>query len=74
MAAEVAARRAELENRLAGEAREAERRIAAARDQALASLREVAVEVTRTATARLIGLEPADQALAQAVERELGGR
>lgn len=73
LAAAVAARRAEIERRLAGEAREAERRIAAARDHALASLREVAVEVARTATIRLIGVDPAEQAPA-AVERALGDR
>ena len=56
-AAEAAARGNELAQRLATETEAAERRINAARDEALGNVQAVAVEVAQSATARLIGAE-----------------
>lgn len=50
-------RRSELAARLAAEAKEAESRIAAAKEPALASLRDVAAEVVQDAAARLTGIK-----------------
>lgn len=62
-AAEAAERNASLAGRLTGEAEAAERRINAARDEALANVRAVAAEVAQAATERLIGAEvPASEA------------
>ena len=54
-AAEAAARGDEIARRLATEAEAAERRIKAARDEALGNVRTVAAEVAQAAAARLIG-------------------
>ncbi len=56
-AAEAAARGDELAQRLARETEAAERRINAARDEALGNVQAVAVEVAQAAAARLIGAE-----------------
>lgn len=62
-AAKAAERNASLAGRLTGEAEAAERRINAARDEALANVRAVAAEVAQAATERLIGAEvPASEA------------
>jgi F-type H+-transporting ATPase subunit b len=62
-AAEAAERNASLAERLTGEAEAAERRINAARDEALANVRAVAAEVAQAATERLIGADvPASEA------------
>ncbi len=75
MDAEAAKRHEELGERLAAEVSAAEARIAGARDEALASIRQVASETARAATRRLIGVEVeadrADEAVA-AVARERG--
>ena len=75
MDAEAAKRHEELGERLAAEVKAAEARIAGARDEALASIRQVASETARAATRRLIGVEVeaerADEAVA-AVARERG--
>lgn len=55
MAKEQAHREHELMEQLAVEARSAEARIAAAKRDALANLRQVAVEAAQAATARLVG-------------------
>jgi F-type H+-transporting ATPase subunit b len=62
MAAESAGRHESFGTELAGQAREAEQRIAAARDEALANIKIVAADAASAATAKLIGLEaPAEQ-------------
>ena len=55
MAKEQARREHELMGRLQVEARSAEARIAAAKNQALANVRQIAVEAAQAATARLVG-------------------
>ena len=64
-AQEAAARQAELDGRIATQLAEAERSIAAARGEALASVDALAAEIARAATERLIGGE-VDEAAAQA--------
>lgn len=72
--AEAAEHQRHLAQQLASETAAAERRIAATKAAALADLREVAVEVTRAAAARLIGRD-IDQARAgAAVDAALRGR
>lgn len=65
LAADAAARHAELAEKLAGQVAEAEGRILEAKKQALANLRELAVDVARTATQRLTG---------EAVDSRVAGR
>ena len=67
MAAAAAQRHAELAARLAEEVAAAERRIGAAKDQALANIRAVAGEAAAAATERLIGFRPPADALERAV-------
>ncbi len=55
MAKEQARREQELMERLVVEARSAESRIAAAKNQALANVRQIAVEAAQAATTRLVG-------------------
>ena len=72
--AEAAQRHAQLSERLSKQIADAETRIAAARGQAVAHIREVAVEVTAAAIERLIG-EPADApSVSGAVDAVLGGK
>ncbi len=74
LAAEAAERRATLDAELAERMSAAEGRIRDAREQALANVRAVASEAARAATARLIGVEPSEQASGSAVDSALGGR
>jgi F-type H+-transporting ATPase subunit b len=55
LAKEQVQREHDLMERLAGEARSAETRIAAAKQAALANVRTIAVEAAQAATARLVG-------------------
>ncbi len=76
-AAEEHARRASeqqaaLDERLAARLREAEARLAEAKTAALGHIEEVAADVARTATARLIGVEPGDEAVAAALAAAKG--
>ena len=66
-AGEDAARQAELDARLAGQLADAEARINQAREAAMAAVGEVAGDVARSATAKLIGVEPDDAAVAAAL-------
>ena len=72
LAAEADALRAELDADLAARAAEAEARIQETRAQALASLRDVAGEVARAATERLVGTTPSEAAARAAVEASMG--
>jgi F0F1-type ATP synthase, subunit b len=73
-AAEAAERHAELGERLSKQVAEAEGRIAAARGEALAHIREVAVTVTGAAIERLVG-QPANAAsVDSAVDAAMGGK
>jgi F-type H+-transporting ATPase subunit b len=65
MQKESEAREGALAKKLAADAEAAEARIRAARDQAMASLTQVAAEITRTATEKLIG-QPVNDAVAAA--------
>lgn len=62
--------RIRLDSELAEKQAEAEVRIGEARQQALSSVREVAVEAARAATNRLIGLEPTQEAADAAVDKK----
>lgn len=74
MAAESARRHEAFGRDLMEKARQAERRIADARNEALANLAAVAAEAAGAATAKLIGIEaPPDQVL-KAVEDAMGSR
>lgn len=70
---EAAARQAELDDRLASQLADAEARIDEAREAAMASVAEVAGDVARSATAKLIGVEPDDAAVAAALAAVSGG-
>ncbi|MFA9200103.1 MAG: F0F1 ATP synthase subunit B' [Cypionkella sp.] len=70
-AAARAARRAAADRRIAERTAAAEARIDAARQQASASLREVAAEGAQAIVARLTGTSPADDEVAQAVDRAM---
>ena len=72
-AGESAARQDELGARLAGQLAEAEARIDEARQAAMASVAEVASDVARSATAKLIGVEPDDAAVAAALSATAKG-
>lgn len=67
-AAEAAKKAAELEARLAAEAKVAEQRIAAAKAQALASVREIATETTAALVEKLIGTRPSPTEARAAVD------
>ena len=71
LAAEADALRAELDADLAARAEEAEGRIQETRSRALASLREVAGDVARAATERLVGTAPSADAARAAVEASM---
>ena len=66
-AGDEAARHTELDARIAGQLRDAEARIDQARRAAIANIGEVAGDVARSATAKLIGVEPGDDAVAAAL-------
>ena len=68
MATEAAQRHESFCKELAARTGEAERRIAAARDQALGNIKTVAEETAGAATAKLIGVEPSPEQLRDAVE------
>ena len=72
LAAEADALRAKLDADLAARGAEAEARIQETRAQALASLREVAGEVARAATERLVGTAPSAAAARAAVDASMG--
>ena len=67
MAAEAARRNVELGARLADQIKEAETRIASAKDAALANVRSLAGEAAAAAVERLIGVKVAGPALERAV-------
>ncbi len=73
-ASEAAERHAELADRLAKQVADAESRIAAARGQAVANIREVAVAVTGAAIQRLIGQSVDTASVDSAVDAVLGGK
>lgn len=64
----------ELSRKLAAEAAEAEQRVQAAKDQALAQLGDTVAEVVTSATAKLIGEKPGDDQVARAVRAAAGGQ
>ncbi len=74
MAAEAAARHAELGLRLGERVKDAEARIAGARETALANIRGIAGEAAEAATERLIGVKAAPSAVAEALAAETGER
>ena len=71
LASEADALRADLDAGLAAKAADAEERIQETRARALASLRDVAGEVARAATERLVGTAPSADAARAAVEASM---
>ena len=71
--AEAAKRRDALHEKLATEAADADKRIAAARAEAVSEIRTVARDTARAVTARLIGVDVPDDAAKAAVDAALGG-
>ncbi len=69
---QAAEQQAALNERLAGQLREAEARLAEVKVAALGHIEEVAADVARTATARLIGVEPGDKAVTAALAAAKG--
>ena len=69
---EEAARHTELDARIAGQLCDAEARIDRARRSAIANIGEVAGDVARSATAKLIGVEPDDAAVDAALAAAMG--
>ncbi|HEX9767729.1 MAG TPA: F0F1 ATP synthase subunit B' [Kiloniellales bacterium] len=74
MAAEAERQHRELAAKLAADVEDAEKRIAAARKDALAHIQQVANEAARAATARLIGVEVDEGQASQAVAAVSKGR
>jgi F-type H+-transporting ATPase subunit b len=74
MAAEAAERQRQLAATLAQQITEAERRIAAGKDQALAEIRNVAVDVGRAVVEKLTGSAPDAARMEAAVDGALSGR
>jgi F-type H+-transporting ATPase subunit b len=74
MAAEAAAQHATLTEKLNAQTSEAETRINAAKEQALANIRTVATEVTQAAAGKLIGRDiseaDAEKAVASILDEE----
>lgn len=66
--------RARVEAELAQKTKDAEAKIQAAKDGALANLRSVAVEVTDLVASKLLGETADGNAVAQAVDAEIAGR
>jgi F-type H+-transporting ATPase subunit b len=73
LAAEAAERQRALAATLAEQVDEAERRIAATKQQALAEVRGIAVDVGRSVVEKLTGAAPNDARVAAAVDRVLAG-
>jgi F-type H+-transporting ATPase subunit b len=73
LAAEAAERQRALAAALAEQVDEAERRIAATKQQALAEVRGIAVDVGRSVVEKLTGAAPSDARVAAAVDRVLAG-
>ena len=67
-------RQAKLDATIAGQLRDAESRINDARKAAMDNVTEVAKEVARSATAKLIGVEPSDAAVDAALAAAKGDR
>jgi F-type H+-transporting ATPase subunit b len=74
MAAEAAERQRQLADTLAQQISEAERRIAAGKDQALAEIRGIAVDVGGTVVEKLTGSAPDTARMAAAVDGALAAR
>jgi len=74
MAADAAAHHAKLGERLGAEIAEAEKRILAAKDEAMANLRDMAVEVASTAAERLAGESVDPRVVGKIVDRVLKER
>jgi F-type H+-transporting ATPase subunit b len=74
MAEQAAERQRQLTDALAQQTVEAERQIAAAKQRALAEIPEVAIEVTRSISEKLIGSAADPTQLARAVERAMAER
>lgn len=72
--AEAGERQRKAAESLAIETMAAEKRIAEARTQALSGLRAVAIDVARTATRRLVGVDVDEGSAAAAVDRVMRGR
>lgn len=73
VAAEAAERHAELTERLQREVAAAEKRIDAARDEALASMREMSIDISQSAAERLLGAKVAAKSVSAAVDQTLKG-
>ena len=73
LSAEAAERQRALAAALAGQLDEAERRIAATKQQALAEVRGIAVDVGRSVVEKLTGAAPNDARITAAVDRVLAG-
>src|SRR3954447_18994513 len=73
LAAEAAERQRALAAALAEQVDEAERRIAATKQQALAEVRGIAVDVGRSVVEKLTGSAPSEAGLAAVVDRVLAG-
>jgi F-type H+-transporting ATPase subunit b len=73
-AAEAAERQRKAADALAAETTAAEKRIAAAKAEALSGLRAVAIDVARTATRKLVGVEVDEGSAATAVDRVMRER
>ena len=67
MSADSARRHEELGERLSGELKSAEQRIAEAKLVAVTGIQDAAASVAAQATERLIGIEPGDEAVASAI-------
>lgn len=64
-----AARQAEFDKHLDGRIGEAEKRITAARDEAMAQVRDIAVEASRAVADRLIGVQPTEAEAGKKVDQ-----
>jgi F-type H+-transporting ATPase subunit b len=73
LAAEAAERQRELARQLTQQIEAAEARIAAMKDEALAEVRGIAIEVGRSIVEKLIGAAPDNARMAAAVDRTLAG-
>jgi F-type H+-transporting ATPase subunit b len=71
-AREAAERQARIDTKIAGQLRDAEARIDEARQAAMAAIVTVAGDVARSATAKLIGVEPNDAAVEAALASAKG--
>jgi F-type H+-transporting ATPase subunit b len=73
LAADAAERQRELAQRLMQQIEAAEARIAAMKNEALAEVRGIAVDVGRSIVEKLVGTVPEDTRMAAAVDRTLAG-